>query len=113
MTQAEKDAEIMKMPGMSSQQALVQTIRDAMLDGEAKYAMTSETATRIIEIVRAHDAKQKAGENPEGKIRIGDFTISDGFAEGAIWINRQDGEGGSFSLKDFESHIEEFYQKHF
>ncbi len=62
MTQAEKDAEIAKMPGMSSQQALVQTIRDAMLDGEAKYDMTSEIATRIIEIVRAHDAKQKAGE---------------------------------------------------
>jgi hypothetical protein len=56
MTQAEKDAEAKPL----TTDDLVQSVCKAMLDGEAKYALTSETATRIIAIVREHDAKAKA-----------------------------------------------------
>ena len=68
------------------------------------------------ETVAAWESVKQAvtqGDGDDGKIRIGDFTISEEFTEGTVWINRQSGEGGSFSLKDFEAHIDEFYQKYF
>ncbi len=57
MTQAEKDAEAGK-----AGESLVHLVRDAILKGQAKHPLTTETAAMVTEIVRAHDAKQKAGE---------------------------------------------------
>ncbi len=72
MTQAEKDAEAQE-PKADDLVVLVadEIIRLANESGGAQYTCFSESpikdawisdATRIIEIVRAHDAKQKAGE---------------------------------------------------
>jgi len=43
-------------------------------------------------------------------IIIGEFEI-DYYREGTVWINREDGEGGEFSVKEVEEVIKDFFDK--
>lgn len=46
-------------------------------------------------------------------IDIGEFFIAPSVTEGKVWIGRQDGEGGDFSIVMLQEVIRKFYDEHF
>jgi len=48
------------------------------------------------------------------RIKVGDFFLREGIAEGSIWIGvNETGEGGDFDRELFGKHIESFYNEYF
>jgi hypothetical protein len=47
------------------------------------------------------------------RIRIGEYVLSQSADMEKVFIFTQQGEGGSFSAKQFEGYIKWFFQKHF
>lgn len=55
----------------------------------------------------------KKSDEPIVQVRIGRYTICRAPEHDKIWIQADDGEGGTFSIETFESVLDAYFQEYF
>lgn len=57
--------------------------------------------------------EDKAGKAEFPKLKIGKYTICRPDGGNKIWIQSDDGDGGTFSIETFEAVLDAYFQEYF